>query len=288
MLKKMNRFTSLVIILSLLMLITVPATSFANTTNSNTIIAKYGDYNSTVKIIEGMLAKLGYNVGAVSNWYNTTTKHAVMNFQQDNKLTVTGAVDKTTYDLLAQKTGSTSQTPATKAEETTQQPKQVTPTTDPNQNTPVNETKQTSAPVQSSPISATQPVPGLTADEQAMFDRVNQERTKAGLQPLKIDMNLVKTARMKSKDMIDNNYFAHQSPTYGSPFALMRNHGGVSYGYLGENLAAGKTVEIAMTNLMNSPTHRDNILNTNFTHIGIGIVNGGTWSKMYTQHFGGK
>lgn len=77
-----------------------------------------------------------------------------------------------------------------------------------------------------------------------MIDLVNQERAKAGLPALQVDLELVKLARMKGQDMIDKNYFAHQSPTYGSPFDMMRN-AGVKFTYAGENLAGNQTVERA-------------------------------------------
>lgn len=124
----------------------------------------------------------------------------------------------------------------------------------------------------------------LSADEQQMLNLVNQERKQSGLNELKIHEGLVKLARLKSKDMIDLGYFAHQSPTYGSPFDMMRNTG-IAYSYAGENLAGASTVARAHTSLMNSPGHRANILNPNYTHVGIGIVNGGNYGKMFTQMF---
>ncbi|KUK10682.1 MAG: SCP-like extracellular [Clostridia bacterium 41_269] len=128
---------------------------------------------------------------------------------------------------------------------------------------------------------------GLTAEEQQMINLINKERTSRGLAPLVVDMRLVKTARMKSQDMINKNYFSHQSPTYGSPFDLMRSQG-ITYRIAGENLAGAPSVEIAHRNLMNSPGHRANILNPNFTHVGVGIISGGPYGKMFTQHFIGK
>jgi len=134
------------------------------------------------------------------------------------------------------------------------------------------------------PVSNTTEVKGLTADESKMLELVNQERQRAGLKPLQIDMRLVEISRKKSKDMIDNNYFGHTSPTYGTPFDALKNNG-ISYRYAGENLAGAPTVERAHTGLMNSPGHRANILNPNYTHIGIGIVEGGPYGKMFTQTF---
>ncbi|BAF60352.1 Uncharacterized protein PTH_2171 [Pelotomaculum thermopropionicum SI] len=135
-----------------------------------------------------------------------------------------------------------------------------------------------------SPAPAPTPSPILTADEQKMVDLVNQERVKAGLKPLVVDERLVKSARAKSQDMVDKNYFAHTSPSGVTPWDLMKAQG-VTYRYAGENLAGNQTVERAHEALMNSPGHRENILNPNYTHIGIGIVRGGPYGAMFTQHF---
>ncbi len=128
------------------------------------------------------------------------------------------------------------------------------------------------------------PTTSLSADENKMLELVNSERLKAGLKPLKSDMRLVDLSRKKSKDMIDKKYFSHTSPTYGTPFDALKNNG-ISYRYAGENLAGAPTVERAHSALMNSPGHRANILNPNYTHIGIGIIDGGPYGKMYTQTF---
>lgn len=127
----------------------------------------------------------------------------------------------------------------------------------------------------------------LTPDESRMLNLVNNERVSRGLQPLEIDMELVKLARMKSRDMITKGYFSHYSPTYGSPFNMMKN-AGVDYMYAGENIAGAPTVDRAHTALMNSDGHRKNILNPNYTHVGIGIIDGGPYGKMFTQMFVGR
>ena len=88
------------------------------------------------------------------------------------------------------------------------------------------------------------PTPGLTTDEQKMVDLINQERAKAGLAPLSVDLRLVDLARKKSQDMIANNYFSHTSPTYGDPFKMM-TAAGISYRTAGENLAGARTVDQA-------------------------------------------
>lgn len=124
----------------------------------------------------------------------------------------------------------------------------------------------------------------LTAEEKLMVDLVNKEREKIGLKPLSVDMRLVELARKKSQDMIDNGYFSHYSPTYGTPFDMMEK-AGIKYRTAGENLAGAPTVEQAHRALMESDGHRKNILNPAFTHIGVGVIKGGAYGMMFTQMF---
>lgn len=107
-----------------------------------------------------------------------------------------------------------------------------------------------------------------------VVDLVNQERSKTGLKPLTTQANLTKVAAAKAADMRQNNYFDHQSPTYGSPFDMMKQFG-VSYSYAGENIAKGQRTPAEVMNAwMNSDGHRKNILNANFTTIGVAYDNG--------------
>lgn len=127
---------------------------------------------------------------------------------------------------------------------------------------------------------------GVSQQEQQMIDLVNKERTQRGLQPLKANLELTKVARVKAQDMIDKNYFSHQSPTYGSPFEML-NKFGIQYRTAGENLAGNQTVEAAHQALMNSEGHRANILKGDYTEIGIGVIDGGPYGKMFVQLFKG-
>ncbi|MGG1550879.1 CAP domain-containing protein [Paenibacillus ferrarius] len=103
---------------------------------------------------------------------------------------------------------------------------------------------------------------------------VNQERAKAGLSALTINSALSTMALDKAKDMYNNGYFDHTSPTYGSPFDMMTQYG-IRYTYAGENIAKGQqTPEAVMTAWMNSAGHRQNILSPNYTQIGVAYYNG--------------
>ncbi len=125
---------------------------------------------------------------------------------------------------------------------------------------------------------------GLTEDEKQMLNLVNKERSKLGIPQLRPNLELTKVARIKAKDMINKGYFSHTSPTYGSPFDMMRQFG-IRYSYAGENLAGAPTVSMAHTNLMNSSGHRKNILNQSYDEVGIGIINDGPYGKMFVQMF---
>ncbi|WP_204699260.1 CAP domain-containing protein, partial [Geomicrobium sediminis] len=123
---------------------------------------------------------------------------------------------------------------------------------------------------------------------QEVIDLTNDERTSRGLSPLEADTQLNEVATVKSEDMRDNNYFSHDSPTYGSPFDMM-NHYGVEYRGAGENIAAGqRSPEEVVNGWMNSQGHRENILNADYTHIGVGYAEGGSYGSYWTQMFNTK
>ncbi|MDF2985840.1 MAG: uncharacterized protein K0R50_1350 [Eubacterium sp.] len=124
-----------------------------------------------------------------------------------------------------------------------------------------------------------------SAFQKKVVELVNAERAKAGLKPLKMNTELSKVATLKSQDMAKNNYFDHNSPTYGSPFDMMKKYG-ISYRTAGENIAMGQTTpEQVMNGWMNSPGHRANILKSSFTEIGVGIAKNSSGRLYWTQQF---
>ncbi|WP_217587641.1 CAP domain-containing protein [Lentibacillus saliphilus] len=130
----------------------------------------------------------------------------------------------------------------------------------------------------------TQPTEGMNEYTSAVISLTNQERQKAGLKPLVADELLSKVALQKSQNMQTEGYFSHTSPTYGSPFEMMRQFG-VTYKSAGENIAKGQPTPQEVVNAwMNSEGHRANILKPSFTHIGVGYVsNGHYWTQMFIQ-----
>lgn len=121
--------------------------------------------------------------------------------------------------------------------------------------------------------------------EAQVIQLVNAERTKRGLQPLAANLQLSSVARIKSADMRDRNYFSHISPTYGSPFDMMKAFN-IPYQAAAENIAAGQRTALdVMESWMKSPGHRENILNAQYTQIGVGYAEGGSYEVYWTQMF---
>lgn len=129
-------------------------------------------------------------------------------------------------------------------------------------------------------------VGNMNSDESEVFALINKQRTSNGLTSLKIDSEIQRVARIKAEDMVANNYFSHQSPTYGSPFDMLRNFK-ISYRTAGENIAANSSNSGAVNAWMNSSGHRANILNSNFNYTGIGVVSSPKYGKIYVQMFVG-
>lgn len=121
--------------------------------------------------------------------------------------------------------------------------------------------------------------------EHDVIELTNQQRANNGLQPLRAEWETSRVARHKSRDMAESGYFGHTSPSYGSPFEMLDDFGVQSNG-AGENIAAGqRTPEAVVQAWMDSSGHRKNILNPNFTHIGVGYHKGGQYGVYWTQMF---
>lgn len=113
----------------------------------------------------------------------------------------------------------------------------------------------------------------------------NAERSKNGLSPLKWDSSLASLAEKHCKDMIERNFFSHNNPDGETPFDRMKK-AGILYMVAGENIAAGQySPEAVVESWMNSEGHRKNILNPNFTYLGVGVIKGGKYGIYWAQEF---
>lgn len=122
----------------------------------------------------------------------------------------------------------------------------------------------------------------VAAFEKEVVRLVNVQRTQNGLKPLAENWELSRVARYKSQDMVEQHYFSHTSPTYGTPFQMIQSFG-LTFRTAGENIAYGQRTPQAVVNAwMNSSGHRANILSASYTQIGVGYVaNGHYWTQMF-------
>jgi uncharacterized protein YkwD len=127
--------------------------------------------------------------------------------------------------------------------------------------------------------------------EAAVVAGINAQRAAAGLPPLQLDPDLVMVARERSNDMAQRGYFSHVSPT-GETFSSLMQSQGVSCSWCGENIAYNnfgydQTVAVVLSAWMASPGHRDNVLRSTFSRVGVGVALGGSGVKYYTAVFAG-
>ena len=224
-------------------------------------------YSSICKLEKGQSVKV---LGKIGDWYAV----------YDSEEGMVGAVDSRYIKAAgaADPSSAKAKTPAKTTPETT--PSKTTPSKTPAKTTSSVTTDKPDA------IEAAAPA-DLTQDEQSLLKLVNKARKDAGVEALTFDKELMKIARMKAKDMVDNGYFSHQSPTYGSPFDMMRQFSNV-FKTAGENIAGNQTVDGAFKAWMGSEGHKKNILNNSFNLTGIGIETSKTYGKILVQQFIGQ
>ena len=127
----------------------------------------------------------------------------------------------------------------------------------------------------------------LTNDEDELLNLINEERKNNNLSPLIIDENLQNVARLKAKDLVENNYFSHTSPTYGTPFEMLKSHN-ISYKTASENIAGNPSLKGALQSWISSESHKNNILNNDYNYTGIAVVDSIAYGKIIVELFIGK
>ena len=124
----------------------------------------------------------------------------------------------------------------------------------------------------------------ISQDESYVLKLINEYREKNGKASLTMGVKLLKVARLKAADMTANSYFSHSSPTYGSPFEMMKKYG-LTYKAAGENIAGNSSLEAAVNSWINSETHRENLLNGSYNYAGIGISKSNTYGYVIVAMF---
>lgn len=144
-----------------------------------------------------------------------------------------------------------------------------------------NNTIQTSANVE---IAETISTITLSQDEQIFFNLINNKRIENNLPELKIDETLLNLARLKANDIVENKYFSHTSPKFGTLFEMLQNNN-ISYSKASENIARNINADSAIESLMNSESHKKNILSENFNYTGISVTNCKDYGKVFVEIF---
>jgi len=120
--------------------------------------------------------------------------------------------------------------------------------------------------------------------ETTLMNLINEVRRNNGLKELTLNSELSRIAQHKANDMVENNYFDHNSEIYGSPFEMIRSYA-MHFSSAAENIAGNQSVEAAFYAWMNSEGHARNILNQGFTDTGIGICVSPKYGLVIVQMF---
>ena len=124
----------------------------------------------------------------------------------------------------------------------------------------------------------------LTVEEQETLDLINKYREEMGRDELKPLAELQDVAKLKAEDIVENEYFSHTSPNLGTPFEMLKANG-IDYNIAGENLDGNISPEKAVEAWINSPTHKENILEGKFQYTGISVVESPVYGKVFVQLF---
>ena len=284
-----NQFVKITLILSMVLAIAIPTQAFA--AEKNCSLNQSNGSNTNISKIYGQLSQTSAN-NLVQILSQYSSGKIDVSQQLKNILKQCSAQKTTTIAPAKAATPAKTTTAATPAKTTTAatSAKTVTAATPAKTATAATPAKTTAAtaatPAQTTTQSPTNSTSStLGAYEQQVVNLVNKERAAAGLPALKVNTALANVAEKKAADMRDNNYFSHTSPTYGSPFDMMKQFG-ISYTSAGENIAKGqRTPDEVMTGWMNSPGHKANILNSSYTEIGVGYVTDSSGAGYWVQEF---
>lgn len=137
------------------------------------------------------------------------------------------------------------------------------------------------------------PVAAPSSDRAAgLLSGMNAERAAVGLSPLRVSAALSAIAQARAADMTEHGYFAHVSPS-GESWITLLNASGLTAAAGGENLArvsgdAQTSVVVALTHLMDSPTHRANILGHDYSEVGVAAITDADGVSIFVAIFIGR
>jgi uncharacterized YkwD family protein len=277
-----------VIALSLLITALSVVPAFADTNSSCNSI----DFNkilSNSKIIQE-----GVSVSKICNLLPSDLLNckglpdSILSGKLNTKINMTDLINKTLNNKNCGNSGTTKpeiKLPDTKNPGTTNPGTTNPGTTNPGTTNPGTTNPGTTNPEKPTTGKDTSTSSSVSSYERQVVELVNAERAKVGVAPLSLDSSISNVARTKSKDMATNNYFSHTSPTYGNAASMLKQFG-IKYTAYGENIASGqKTPQQVVSEWMKSQGHKENILSSTFTKIGVGYATNSKGVAYWTQMF---
>lgn len=278
-----RRFVKISLMLCMLLILAAPVQALA--LDKNCSIESLNQFTNCSKIYtqisqESLQSLLGNCSRIISGELDQTQ---LQNLFQQCGLTVNS--EQTSSDDEQQAAAAPAAAPAETAQTTTTNAAPAAAPAETAQTTTSSNATTEAIPAKTTTTTSTAASSNLGSYEQQVVDLVNKERAAAGLSALTVNTKLANVAETKAADLRDENYFSHTSPIYGSPFDMMKQFG-ISYTAAGENIAKGqRTPEEVMNGWMNSQGHRENILNANFTEIGVGYVTDSNGTGYWVQEF---
>lgn len=287
----MKRFVS--ILLSLVLLIGVPVVSASAADNPSRRFCMGGSCQNAVSVLKGYGCQ---DPSAALNLYVNTDSYCSLSdvlrkygCSQKSCENIINALRNCGYDVDIVNEGGITVAPDPVVIET--MPVETIPPSAAEKATGAPAVTETKLETQAANVMETAPVTESSTEpqrftpneyEQEVVRLVNEIRAMYLVRELTLSEELCEIAHIKAQDMSEKRYFDHTSPTYGSPFDMMKSFG-ISYRTAGENIAMGyRTPQQVVDAWMNSTAHRTNILNSNFTQIGVGYCeNGHYWSQMF-------
>lgn len=137
---------------------------------------------------------------------------------------------------------------------------------------------------------AVAPAPPKAPDVHELYTLSNDERIKAGLPALVLDPKLMASASDKCDDMVERDYWSHDTPDGTEPWSFIQHYTNDFYA-AGENLAYGfSNAKVVTQGWMNSPGHRENILRSDYTNVGYAVCSSSNYQNqgqnfVVVQHF---
>ena len=120
--------------------------------------------------------------------------------------------------------------------------------------------------------------------ETLVLQLINEQRKANGMSELKFDSRLMKLAKLKTQDMLEENYISHNSDKYGKVFNMLKVNN-VDYKVAGENIARNANEPLAVQAWMNSTSHRENILDERYEYTGISVIKDKEYGYLFVQIF---